>query len=477
MTREWLDTIGTILGAMATVAGAIIIPIFIFNASNKISESQLDAQLKAEDERSKQSTLQRYLDQMGTLIIDNDILTVEDDEARTLARARTATVIQRLDADGNRNVVRFLNEAGLTGSGQSSISLLAGADLRGAHLAGIDLSTMDLSGANLSNAILKDADLTLADLGGADLNHANLSEANFSGAELNAANLRHANLKDAALYQATLNDADLSYSTVSGNLQLVSLNGAALYGADLRDSALSGANLSDATLTTSILDGAELSGANLTDAVLNKSDLEDARIRGIFEDDFSDSSSGWALASGSETEPFVIVYQKGNLRLYNPPPRNLLHSSNPSIGSAIDDVSVEVDATQARSVPNDQDSSWGIICRADEHFDSYYQLGIYPDGRSRILKLENDEWKELAARKATDAVRRGTVVNHLRADCSGSTLALYVNGQKLLDAPEVSGFEPGNQSGLFVQDSGSGEAVDILFDNFVVMGPKAKGLP
>jgi hypothetical protein len=51
-----------------------------------------------------------------------------------LARARTATVIQRLDANTNQNVIRFLNEASLTGNARSSISLLAGADLRGARL-------------------------------------------------------------------------------------------------------------------------------------------------------------------------------------------------------------------------------------------------------------------------------------------------------------------------------------------------------
>jgi len=71
-------------------------------------------------------------------------------------------VIQRLDADGNRNVIRFLDEAGLTKVGQSSIRLLAGVDLQGAHLGGIDLVSTDLNDANLNDVNLSDANLSNA---------------------------------------------------------------------------------------------------------------------------------------------------------------------------------------------------------------------------------------------------------------------------------------------------------------------------
>src|SRR5215216_1687881 len=64
----------------------------------------------------------------------------EDSVVRTLARARTATVLQRLDGPRNRNVIRFLNEAQLIGQGESSIHLLAEADLQGAGLHRVDLS-------------------------------------------------------------------------------------------------------------------------------------------------------------------------------------------------------------------------------------------------------------------------------------------------------------------------------------------------
>ena len=97
--------------------------------------------------------LQAHLDQLSSLLLEKDLRKSEEgSEVRTLARARTATVIQRLDAEGNRNVIRLLNEAGLTKEGQSSIRLLAGVDLQGAQLRGIDLVGTDLNDANLSNA-------------------------------------------------------------------------------------------------------------------------------------------------------------------------------------------------------------------------------------------------------------------------------------------------------------------------------------
>jgi uncharacterized protein YjbI with pentapeptide repeats len=105
-----------------------------------------------------------------------------------------------LDADRNRTVIRFLTEAGLTGDGQSSIAILAGADLQGAHLEGVDLSTTDLSGA-----ILDDANLSGANLINALLNNATLWDAILDHAKLSGADLRGATLRDAALRDADQN--------------------------------------------------------------------------------------------------------------------------------------------------------------------------------------------------------------------------------------------------------------------------------
>jgi uncharacterized protein YjbI with pentapeptide repeats len=168
-----------------------------------IEERQAESERKLEAQRAQDAALQAYLDQMSSLLLNKDRplrQTEEGDEVRTLAQARTSTVIQRLDADRNRTVIRFLTEAGLTGDGQSSIAILAGADLQGAHLEGVDLSTTDLSGA-----ILDDANLSGANLINALLNNATLWDAILDHAKLSGADLRGATLRDAALRDADQN--------------------------------------------------------------------------------------------------------------------------------------------------------------------------------------------------------------------------------------------------------------------------------
>src|SRR5829696_6722171 len=79
------------------------------------------------------------------------------DSLRTVARARTLTVLPRLDGDRKARVVQFLHEAGLI-SGQRPVLDLRIANLSEADLSWATLSYADLSEANLSNANLEDVD-------------------------------------------------------------------------------------------------------------------------------------------------------------------------------------------------------------------------------------------------------------------------------------------------------------------------------
>jgi uncharacterized protein YjbI with pentapeptide repeats len=191
--RDWLQ--------LLIVPLALVVISFLFTMQQNARQQQIEnqraeAERRLAEQRAQDEALQAYLDQLSSLLLENDLRKSEEgSEVRTLARARTATVIQRLDADGNRNVIRFLDEAGLTKVGQSSLPLLAGVDLQGARLGGIDLVSTDLNDANLSDA---------------DLSKANLLDANLRKAELRNADLRYADLRYADLIEANLNDADLS---------------------------------------------------------------------------------------------------------------------------------------------------------------------------------------------------------------------------------------------------------------------------
>jgi hypothetical protein len=129
-------------------------------------ETRAQAQRDAEEQRAQDEALQAYLEEMGSLLLDEGLLSSQEgDEARTLARARTLTILGRVDSARKRSVVEFLYESQLIQKDQRIVQLL-----------GADLSKADLSEADLSKA-----DLSEADLGKADLRNARLREAYLVG--------------------------------------------------------------------------------------------------------------------------------------------------------------------------------------------------------------------------------------------------------------------------------------------------------
>jgi hypothetical protein len=120
--------------------------------AQKIEDQRAAAERELAGQRAQDAALQAYLDQMSSLLLAKDLRALEkESEVRTLARARTLTVLERLDGDRKRSVVQFLYEAGLLTEGQVVV------DLKGADLSEANLSVADLSGANLSGAYLSNA--------------------------------------------------------------------------------------------------------------------------------------------------------------------------------------------------------------------------------------------------------------------------------------------------------------------------------
>jgi len=145
-----------------------------------------------EEQRAQDAALQAYLDQMSTLLIEKDLRgSTEGSEVRTPARARTLTVLGRLDPSRKTEVMQFLEEAELIQSVEERVPIiaLAGADLSHTDLGGDQVGAPDFSGANLEHAdlhgvFLPNAELEEANLGAADLSGTDLSGANLSGADL-----------------------------------------------------------------------------------------------------------------------------------------------------------------------------------------------------------------------------------------------------------------------------------------------------
>jgi len=138
--------------------------------------------------------------------------------------------------------------------------------------------------------------------------------------------------------------------------------------------------------------------------------------------------------------------------------------TNPGLN--FDDVIVEVDATK---VDGPDDNDFGVICRYQD-VDNFYFFLISSDGYYGIGRVVNDEQILIGKDQLypDEAIHQGEEINHIRADCVGSSLTLHVNGVELAEVQDdsfVSG-DVGLLAGTFDQPG-----TDILFDNFVVKKP------
>jgi hypothetical protein len=162
----------------------------------EIARQQRERDQETEKHRAQDEALEAYLDQMSQMLIDKGRplrRARPGEDLSVVARARTLTVLPRLDSERRGSVVRFLYESGLITKDRRVLDL-SKADLSRADLYGANLNGVNLNGAYLTEAYLINADLKKADLSGAALYRANLSEADLSGVNLSNAWLRKADL-------------------------------------------------------------------------------------------------------------------------------------------------------------------------------------------------------------------------------------------------------------------------------------------
>jgi len=191
-------------------------------------------------------------------------------------------------------------------------------------------------------------------------------------------------------------------------------------------------------------------------------DAQDSNI--LFQDDFSNKSGNWDEVNAEDgvtnyaNDAYQIRVNTTQLDVW----------ANPE-GQSFTDVRIEVQATkQAGSTDN---NDFGLICRYQDESnyyyfiissDGYYGIGKVKDGVQNLIDMADNNMLP------TDTITVGDATNTIRADCVGSTLTLYVNGQQV-DSKTDTDFTEGNV-GLM---AGTFEEVytDILFDNFKALEP------
>lgn len=183
----------------------------------------------------------------------------------------------------------------------------------------------------------------------------------------------------------------------------------------------------------------------------------------LFQDDFSNPDSGWDRAQSDfgstdySNGSYVINIAKANIYIF----------ANPS-QSFQNDVRIEVDAVKASGTV---DNAFGVLCRYQDP-DNYYFFEISSDGyvgiginKAGVKTLLSSPDNNMVS---DSSVNQGDASNHLRVDCIGSTLTLYVNGTQAASASDSS--FTGGDTGL-IAETFSVAGTEIHFDNLFVYKP------
>ncbi len=179
----------------------------------------------------------------------------------------------------------------------------------------------------------------------------------------------------------------------------------------------------------------------------------------LFFDDFTDPATGWDRFSSAEG---TMDYDGSGYRfLVNALQANFWSTS----GKSFQDVRMEVDVAK---LGGPDENRIGLLCRFVE--DNYYFFMISSDGYYTIGKYIGGNAIQLAQSEMqfNAAIHTGLAVNHLRADCIGDTITLYINGSPVAQArdSDLTQGDVGLLAGTFDQPG-----VDVIFDNFVVLQP------
>jgi hypothetical protein len=181
-----------------------------------------------------------------------------------------------------------------------------------------------------------------------------------------------------------------------------------------------------------------------------------------FQDDFSNPLSGWDRLSASDG---VTDYSDGAYRIFSATSDYYMWATPGR--DFPNDVRIEVDVAK-KDGPNED--VFGVLCRyRDEK--NFYILMISADGQAGIAKRSAAGDLVMLSGESLQpdpAIRLGLATNHLRADCSGTSLALYVNG--VLTATATDSEFSGGDAGLWL-GAYDRPGSDVFFDDFIVRKP------
>jgi hypothetical protein len=181
----------------------------------------------------------------------------------------------------------------------------------------------------------------------------------------------------------------------------------------------------------------------------------------LFSDDFSTTNNQWDQVEDTThttsyyNNAYRIVVNDTNTDVWaNPKDKNFT------------DVQIEVDATK-NGGPDDND--FGIVCRYIDKDQFYYGI-VSSDGYYGIMKMTSSGGTLIGNSSMLESaeINQGALLNHIRFDCTGSTLTLYVNGTQI-DQQTDTEYTSGNVG--LIAGTFDTAGTDVLFDNYAVYKP------
>ena len=192
--------------------------------------------------------------------------------------------------------------------------------------------------------------------------------------------------------------------------------------------------------------------------------VENAGENGLlFSDDFSDPNSGWISNQSADSQG---IYDSQGYRLME-------SQVNAGVwalpGRLFTDVRIEVKA--GKQGGDDQSNWFGLICRlqATTASPNFYVLIITSDGYFGIGRRNGDNLTLIGQEKMlySSHIVQGDSTNTIAGICSGQRLALFVNGEELVEVTDAE--LSSGQAGLIVGTFNiPGANANILFDDFAV---------
>jgi len=178
----------------------------------------------------------------------------------------------------------------------------------------------------------------------------------------------------------------------------------------------------------------------------------------IFQDDFSDQSTGWEKVNspyelkGYSADGYLISVKTPNSRAWS------------VADLPLTDTEIQVQ-TQKMSGP--EDTNFGLICRY-RNKDNFYSFLISSDGYYGIMKVENGVETLLGSDQFTysEQINRGDDINQIAVICIGNELSLSVNDHLLQTVKDTS--FPTGKVGMIVETRMEGNAA-VIFSDFSVI--------